>query len=87
MSEGPDQDEDVELGSVKRADFQLVIRGLECLKKELLDAAGGYAQKKLSRKTGSLEELVVQGQERLAQVERVNELQRQWSHLIGRHKP
>jgi hypothetical protein len=78
------------LGVVTLSEYLLVIRGLECLKKELLDEAAVFAEKKLSYEKEALSEIYRRGRERLEQVQAANRMQERWNAKFGkvsRQKP
>ncbi len=87
MSERADPPVPFDLPVASIDEYQLIVRGLECLKKELLSEAGRFAHQKMSRKAGSLEDVLEAGRLRLEQVNQANEIQDRWKALVAKHFP
>lgn len=65
-------------------EYLLIVKGLECLKKELLDEASQFAEKKLSYEADSLNDVYLRGRERLEQVQMANRMQERWNAKFGK---
>lgn len=76
-----------ELGTVTGEEYQLILRGLECLKRDLLDEAAAFAQKKLSYDPGKLGDTIKLGRERLQQVQLANRMQERWHAKFRKKSP
>lgn len=79
-----EEDRKLNLGPVTWSEYLLVHKGLECLKKELLDEASLFAEKKLSYEEQSLDDVTRRGRERLEQVQTANRMQERWNAKFGR---
>jgi hypothetical protein len=72
---GERDDEAIELGRCSRVEHELILRGLDCLKKMLLEEAGEFAMTKLSLRRESLANVAAEGRKRVEQVEIASRLQ------------
>lgn len=77
----------IPLGDVNMTEFQLVMRGLDCLNKELLLEAAEFAQRKLSYQNKSLSEVAKLGLQRLEQARMANRLQERWKAIVAKYRP
>jgi hypothetical protein len=76
-----------ELGTVNGQEYDLICRGLESLKKDLLDEASQFADQKLSYQKGDLRDITLLGRKRLEEVQAANRMQERWNAKFRKKSP
>lgn len=72
----------VTVGEVTIVEHDLLCRGLENLRKALLEEAGALASQKLSRKQGSFANVALEGRKRLDEIKVLNDLYARLKALV-----
>lgn len=72
----------VPLGDATPVEHDLLCRGLEHLRRALLEEAGALASQKLSRKQGAFANVAQEGRKRLDEIKVLNELYARLKSLV-----